>query len=450
MAGALDTGLDGRLIGFTLAVSVITGVVFGLVPALQSTRPRVAGVLKDQAASVASGTGQARFRRALVVAQVALSLLLLVAAGLFSATATRLMRVDPGFRTEGVTMFALNPTLQGYPPARTYDLYRELHARLRGLPGFDSVGAADPAPLTHSDRGGGFKLDGYQAKDGEDAHVAIGMAGSAYFKTLAVPVRTGREFDEQDIQGGRKVAIVNEAFVRKYGQGRSLLGRHLATGTGDTVVADREIVGIVGDFRHDGLRDEVKPAMFFPYPQDDHPSRLTFYVRSARSSSEVGAAIRAAVRGLDPNLPVFDLRPMRECIDEATTTERLIAVLAVAFGVLATALAAVGLYGVIAYIVVRRTPEIGVRVALGARPGEVVRLVMREVGVLVGLGVAIGLAAALGAGRLVESQLYGLGARDPLVFLAAVAGLALVSLCAGMVPARRAAAIDPISALRQE
>jgi predicted permease len=450
MAGALDSGLDSRLVVFTLALSVLTGLLFGLVPALQTTRPGVAGVLKDQASSVTSGTGQSRFRRGLVVAQVALSLLLLVAAGLFGRSVLNLMHVDPGFRASQVTMFAVDPTLQGYPAARVYDLNRDLQQRLRALPAVEAVGAVTPGPLTHSDRSGNFTIEGYQAKDADGARASIGMAGGSYFKTLAVQIREGREFDDQDVQGGRKVAVVNDAFVRKYGQDRSMVGRHLAPGSGEKVVVDREIIGIVRDFKHDGLREAVKPTVFFPYPQDDRPSRLTFYVRSARPTTEIAAAIRKTVRELDQNLPVFDLRPMSECIDEATTTERLIAVLAVAFGLLATVLAAIGLYGVIAFIVVRRTPEIGVRMALGARPSEVLRLVMREVGLLLVLGALLGLVAAFGASRFVESQLFGLSGRDPLVFVAALAGLALVALGAGIVPARRAAAIDPVRALRQE
>ncbi len=447
---ALSSGVDARLLLFILGLSVATGLLLGLVPALQSTRPVVAEVLKDQAASVASGTGQARFRRALVIAQVALSLLLLVAAGLFGRSVVNLMRVDPGFRASQVMTFAVDPTLQDYPAARVYDFYRELQQRLRSLPGVEAVGAVNPGPLTNSNRSGNFTIEGYQAKDADDTRASVASASSDYFKALRIPVGQGRELDDQDIQGGRKVAIVNEAFVRKYSQGHPMLGRHLAPGAGDGVVADREIVGIVRDFKHGDLREQVRPTVFFPYPLNERPQSMTFYIRSARSETEIAAAVRRIVRELDQNLPVFDVQRMSAFIDAATTTERLIAILAAAFGVLATVLAAVGLYGVIACIVVRRTQEIGVRMALGARPGEVLGLVMREVGMLLAIGAGIGLVSALVASRFVESQLFGLGARDPMVFLAALGGLGAVGLTAGLIPARRAASIDPIRALRHE
>ena len=450
MPGLLGAVIDPRLIAFDLGLSVATGLLLGLGPALQLTRSGTVGALKDQAATVASGTGQARLRRALVVVQVALSLLLLVAAGLFGRSVVNLMRVDPGFRVAGVTTFGVDPALAGYQSPRVREFYRDLLLRLRGLPGVEAAGAVTPAPLTNSDRGANLTIEGYRAPDGDGALASIGMVSEGFFSTLRIGVVRGREVDGQDIQGGRKVAVVNEAFVRKYSQGQPLVGRHVAMGSGTDVVADREIVGVVRDYKHDNLRDPAKPTVYFPYPLDERPSGLTFYVRSSRPDAEVAAAIRRTVRGLDRDVPVFELRPMRALIDEATVTERLIAVLAAAFGLLATGLAAVGLYGVIAFVVQRRTREIGVRMALGARPTEILRLVMREVAILLGVGLAVGAAAALLAGRLVASQLFGLGADDPTVFVAALGGLAVVALAAGTIPARRAAAIDPLRALRHE
>ncbi len=450
MAGGIDAGPGARLLMFNLGLSVATGLLLGAAPALQLTRPRAILALKDEGGTVSSGTGQARLRRGLVVAQVALSLLLLVAAGLFGRSVVNLMRVDPGFKVAGVTTFEVDATPEGYPASRVYAFYHDLQDRLRSLPGVESVGATAPAPLTDSDRSANFTIEGYQAPNAEDARGAVGMVSAGFFGTLRIRVSQGRAIDDDDIAAGRKVAVVNEAFVRKYAQGRPLLGRHLATGSGVNTVADREIVGVVRDYKHDGLRVSAKPTVFFPYPQDERPTGLTFYVRSSRSEAEIAAAVRKAVRELDQNLPVFNMKPMSALIDEVTTTERLIAVLAAAFGMLATVLAAVGLYGVIAYIVLRRTREIGVRMALGAPPREILRLVMREVGILLAVGLTIGLVAAALASRLVASQLFGLGADDPMVFLAALAGLTVVALGAGTIPARRAAAIDPIQALRHE
>ncbi len=450
MEGALSSGVDVRVLCFDLALSVAAGLLFGAMAAFQSSRPVVSDVLKNEAASVASGTGQARLRRVLVVAQVALSLLLLVAAGLFGRSITNLLRVDPGFRTSQVMTFSVDPTLQNYPPARVESFYRDLQQRLRTLPAVVAVGAVDPGPLSNSDRGANFTIEGFQAKDADDARASIAMVSADYFKALRVPVLQGRELDDADIQDHRKVALVNEAFVRTYGQGRPVLGRHLAQGSGTTVVVDREIVGVVKDFKQDDLRGPSKPMVFFPYPLDDRPTPLTFYVRSSGTEAAVATAARRVVRELDRDLPLFGLKPMRAFVDEATVTERLIALLALAFGLLATGLAGVGLYGVIAFIVQRRTPEIGVRVALGARPSRVLALVLWEVGILLATGMAIGLVAALLAGRYVESQLFGLGGRDPVVLLGALAGLMVVGLAAGLIPARRAAAIDPIRALRHD
>ena len=375
--GVLDSSLDLRMLAFTLGLSVVTGVVFGLVPALQATRPQVAGALKDHAATVASGTGQVRFRRGLVVAQVALSLLLLVAAGLFGRSVSNLMRVDPGFKTDGVLMFAVNPNLQGYTAARVYDFYAELQRRLATLPGVASVGATSEGPLTNSDSSGNYTVEGYQVRENDDVRASTSVISSRYFDAIGVPIVQGRDMTDRDIREERKVVLVNEAFAKKYGGGRSIIGRHLAHGAGDKVVVDREIVGVVRDFKHDGLRDAVKPAVFDAYNQGERPSPLTFYVRSsAGDRATLGPAIRKVVSELDQNLPVSDMQPVSECIAQVTTSERLIALLASAFGLLATVLAAVGLYGVIAFIVVRRTPEIGVRIALGAAPGEVLTMVI--------------------------------------------------------------------------
>jgi predicted permease len=450
MGDVLSAAIDARVLSFNLALSVATGLAFGLVPALQSTRARVAAALKDQSVSAGTGIGQARFRRVLVVAQVGLSLVLLVGSGLFARSVSRLLNVDPGFKTDDVFTFAVDPTLKGYPTPRVYEMYGELQRRLERVPGVKAVSAANPGPLTHSNRGSSLTVEGYQASENEDTGASTHAVGASYFRALSVKVIEGREFDERDVGGTLKAAVVNAAFVKKYGAGRPVLGRHLTFAVGNRAVPDREIVGVVADFKHSDLREDVTPSVYIPYTQDDRPSPMTFYMQSAGAGPDLGAAIRRVVHGLDADLPVYNLKPMQAYVSQSTSTDRLLALLATAFGLLATLLAAIGLYGVIAFNVARRTQEIGVRMALGARPGTVVGLVLREVAVMAAAGLAIGLPCALAATRLVQSQLFGISSRDPIVFACAALGLTGVALVAGLIPARRAAAIDPLQALRHE
>jgi predicted permease len=451
MDGVLSAAVDGRVLAFTAVLSVATGVLFGLVPALQATSARVTTALKEQAAGSLSGAGPARFRRLLVVAQVALSMLLLVAAGLFGRSVLNLLRVNPGFTPDRVLTFSIDPTLQGYPAARVHDIYRQVAQQLALMPGVVSTGGANPGPLTHSTRAGNITVEGYAAADDEDeAGATFQGVSEGYFRTIGVTVTAGRDLAEADLVSTRRVVLVNEAFVRKYARGRSALGLHVTPGGGPKVVPDREIVGIVRDFAHDDLRQEVRPTIFMPYTQEERPDALRFYVRTARGGTDLAPAIRRMVARIDATVAVGEMKAMEDQVRDATGTDRLIAVLAVAFAFLATLLATVGLYGVIAYTVARRTSEIGLRVALGATPWNVQTLVMSEVLGLLGAGLAIGIPGAVAASRLVRAQLFGVGAGDPAVFVGGAAGLALVALLAGLLPARRAAAIDPTRALRQE
>jgi len=448
--GWIAATLDVRLLFVTLALSVLTGLLFGLAPALQASRTEVASTLREQQAALASAGSAARFRRILVVAQLALSLLLLVGAGLFARSLFNLLRVDPGFRTERLLTFAIDPSLNGYTKERGFAFFRDLQERLTRLPGAVAAGAVNPGPLTHSNRGSNITVEGYQAREDEDMDVSRHAVSPGYFHALAIPVVRGREVTERDLTSPDKVVVVNEAFVRRYFGDRNPLGRHMMFGASNTRLPDLEIVGVVRDFKHSSLREKPKPAVYSTYTNEESLNRMEFYVRSDRDTAALGAQIRRLVQQLDAGLPVFGMQPVEIQVAESIEMDRLIAILSCAFGVLATLLAAIGLYGVVAYTVERRTAEIGIRVALGAVPRDVLWLVMKDVGTLVIFGLAIGLPVALALGRLVESQLFGLKAADPAIYAGASLALALVAALSGLIPSSRAARIDPIDALRHE
>jgi len=447
--GWISATVDGRLLVFTFALSIFTGLLFGLAPALQASRPGIASELREQRAGLASGSG-ARVRRGLVVLQLALSLLLLVGAGLFARSLFNLLRVDPGFHAERLITFAIDPQLNGYTRERGFAFYHDLQERLAHLPGVAAVGGANPGPLTNSNRGSNVTVEGYQAREDENMDVSQHLVTPGYFHALGVPLVRGREAEERDMNSPAKVVVVNEAFVQRFFHGRDPLGRKMMFGASNKRLPDIEIVGVVHDFKHNSLRDKAAPSVYQPYSYDERLDRMEFYVRTNRQESELGPQIRRLVRQMDAGLPVFHMATVESQVDESVQMDRLIAILSCAFGVLATLLAAVGLYGVVAYTVARRTAEIGIRVALGAVPRDVLWLVMKDVGILVVLGLALGLPVAAALGRLVESELFGLKAGDPAIFLGASLSLVLVAMLSGLIPSSRAARIDPIDALRHE
>jgi predicted permease len=445
----LSTVPDWRILLFTLAISLLTGILFGLVPALQLTRPELAGTLKDQVGSIVGGHSVG-LRKILVAAQVALSLLLLIGAGLFIRSLSNLKGLDPGFRTANLIGFAIDPPMNGYKSDRSLDFYRRLRESLDALPGVESSALAVIPVLTGDEWDSSMAVEGFQHKPNETPDPHMQFISPNFFQTMNIPILLGRDFRTTDGREAPKVCIVNEKFARKYFKDGLAVGKHIGMGGDPGTKLDIEIVGVVRDTKYETMRDEVPMEVYRPYHQVEFVLGMYTYVRTARKPEQAFTMIRQTVNSLDPNLPLFQMKTIDSQLEESLITERLVATLSSGFGFLATLLAAIGLYGVMAYIVAQRTREIGVRMALGASARDVVMLVMRDVFLLTGIGIAVGLPTAWGLTRMVSSQLYGIEPNDAFTVAAATLGIAFVALLAGYVPAMRATRVDPMRALRWE
>jgi predicted permease len=440
---------DWTVLGFTGLVSLLTGVLFGLAPALQATRPELAPTLKDQATNVVGGAA-VFLRKTLVVAQVALSLLLLAGAGLFIESLRNLKDLKPGFETQNLLTFEVDPTLTGMKPPQVASYYRQLLERLRAIPGVTSACTAVMALIAGNEWDNWVTIEGYTARADErpDPHMQFITPG--FFETLRIPILRGRDFTPRDDKGAKMVAIVNAKFVRRYFPHSDPIGRHIGMGNDPGTKTDIEIVGVAGDTKYEDMRTPIPEEVYQPYNQQKFSLDVNVYVHTRGNPGDMFATVRQAVRQVDPNVPLYDMRTLTDQVDQALVTERLMALLSAVFGGLATLLAAMGLYGVMAYVVARRTREIGIRMALGANRGSVLWLVLREVLLLAAIGVTIGLASTWGLTRLIESQLFEIKPSDPSTLAAAALGIAAVALLAGYLPARRATGIDPTQALRFE
>jgi predicted permease len=445
---ALTTGPDLRVVGFTFAVALSTGLFFGLVPAWQASRPALTSTLKNESTTVTAGHPRARLRKGLVVAQVAFSLLLLIGAGLFTRSLANLRSLDPGFQADQLLTFAVDPSLNGYEQPHIRSLVAQLQERLAALPGVRAASFAEMAPMTDNTNRSTVVLPGYTPQEGEDMSPNVNRIGPGFLSTLGMPLVNGREFTAADGDSAPKVAVINETMARKHFPGRNPIGERF--GWGRDKVIDIEIVGIVKDAKYANLRDEVPRFVYVPFAQSKELGHSTFYVRTQGDAATLGQAARDLVRQTDAALPVFDLKTMRAQVEESLFVERAVAMLSASFGVLATLLAAVGLYGVMAYTVGQRTREFGIRVALGAERRRILWLVLREVAVLAAIGVALGLPSAWGLGRLLQSQLYGLTPNDPVTLGTAVLVIGAAAALAGFIPARRATRVEPMIALRYE
>jgi predicted permease len=448
---------DGRVLAFNAALAVVTGVLFGLAPAVQSLRLDLWNALKDVVGAVSGTGGNVRFRKILVTAQVAFSFLLLAGAGLFVRTLINLRQTDVGFHDiDRLITFQVDPALNGYNNERMEDFYRRLLASIRATPGVKNAGYAIVSLLGGGEWDSTMSVEGHQIKDGEDMQAYMNGVSDSYWNTMGIPMVAGRDFNAGDgrvktkeITDSFDVAIVNQKFANHFFPKQNPLGRHIAFGDHPKKL-NIEIVGVVQDTLYEGPREGVHRQVFLPFLHVDYPAGVAFYVRTAMDPTTMYATMRRKVREIDAAMPIFEMKTLGKQLDETLSTERLIATLSAAFGVLATVLAAIGLYGVMAFTVARRTREIGLRMALGAPQGRVVWMVLRETLVLLGAGLAIGVPATLILSRYVSTQLYGVKPTDLVAAVAALAILSIVAAGAGFLPARRASEIDPIQALRYE
>ena len=446
-AAIITMQMSWPVAAFAFGLAVITGLIFGMFPALHSTRPDLVTSIRANAGNLSATRGAVRFRTSLVVAQIALSMALLVTAGLFLRSLNNISRVDLGLRTENIITFAVSPELNGYEPARSQQLFERIEEEIGALPGVTSVTAAMVPVLAGSNWGTDVRVEGWESGPDIDSNSRFNEVGAAFFHTLDIPILAGREFTTSDNASGANVAIVNEAFATKFNMGKEVVGKWMSA-AGDSL--DTQIIGLVRNAKYSEVKDEVPPLFYFPWRQDEEVGSMNFYVRAQIDPSTVMASIPRIVARLDPNLPIEELKTLPDQVRETVFLDRMIGTMSAAFAGLATLLAAVGLYGVLAYTVTRRTREIGVRMALGANRRAVLLMVLRNVAIMLVIGGIIGIAGAIALGRAAASILFGVEGSDPVVIIAASMVLALFALAAGYIPALRASKVDPLRALRYE
>jgi predicted permease len=444
----LEFNLQGRIVLFAAAVSLATGFIFGLFPAWHSTKPDLVSAIKAQAGQPSGARGAARFRSSLVTAQIALSMALLMCAGLFVKSLMNVSRVDLGLKVDNVVTFGISPGLSGYEPARSKLLFERAEQELATVPGVTGVATARVPLLAGNNWGNDVSVEGFERGPDTDAGSRYNEINPGYFRTLGIPLMAGREFSPADIEKAPKVAIVNEAFTRKFNLGRDAVGKHMAQG--DKPPLDIEIVAVVQNAKYSDVKDEVPPLFFRPYLQSERVGSMNFYVRTAGDPAQLLRAIPGAIARLDPNLPVEDLKTMPQQVKENVFLDRMISTLSAAFALLATVLAAVGLYGVLAYTVSQRTREIGLRMALGADGPRVRGMILKQVGWMTLVGGLVGVVGAYYLGRAASSLLYELKPYDPVVTGVSVVLLTMVAFGAGYIPAYRASRVHPMQALRYE
>ena len=445
----LNVKPDTSVLLFTLGISLFSGILFGIAPAIRATKIDLTSALKEKSA-------QGRKRRfnlgsALVVAQVAVSLVLLVGAGLFARSLIKLQQENLGFNRDNVLLASVDARLAGYKSGDLSGLYRQLYDRLSALPNVRSVTIASYSPMQGSSTNSSVTVRGYTPSEGENMNVEDMLVGPAFADTLGVPLLLGREIGLQDTVASARVGVVNQSFARAFFGDQNPIGRRI-TFEGDSDKDDFEIVGVIGDAKYDSAREKPERAVYRPIlqVQDQLAFANVFEIRTVGDPLNLSAGVRTAITQVDDKLPIQNFTSLRIQTDESLRQERLVAQLVSFFGLLGLLLSCVGLYGIMAHAVVRRTNEIGIRMALGAERRDISWMVLKESLLLVALGLAVGLPASWGAAKLISNQLFGLKPSDPLTMLAAVVLMTLVAALAGYLPARRASRVNPLVALRYE
>jgi len=447
----LATNLDFRVLWFAIVLTLATTILFGLAPAMRATRLDLQSTLKDQGSNLSAGRSNLPLHKVLIVSQMALTAVLLAGAGLFARTLANLEHANLGVKTSHVLQFKVAPSLNGSTPAQTLAFADRARNEIAAFPGVRSASISTTEIFAGDDSVSNFTPEGYSLRPGDDTDAMYDYIGPNYFSTMGIPLIAGREFSEADTATSLKVCIINEKQAQRFFVGRNPIGLHMTHGSGKLYTnPPMEIVGVVANSKWDDARSDIVPFLYMPYSQDVNLGHLAFYVRTEGDPTPIAAALRSLIQRLDPHLPVNNMRTLEEQVSNSMLNDRLVTGLSVSFALLAALLAALGLYGVLAYVVARRTREIGIRIALGGERADILGLVVGQ-GVRLTLGGgAIGLVAALVATRWVASLLYGVTPHDPLTFVGVVALLAIVSGAACYIPARRAMRVDPMIALRYE
>jgi predicted permease len=447
-----DPRIDWGIFAFAAGISIGTGLLFGLAPAWQSTRVHISSGLKDNT-QTATHRRRGLGGKAMVTAQVALAMLLLAGAGLFVRTLVNLRYAHLGFRANNLVLFDIEPPATRYPAGKDVALLRELEEKLAAVPGVDSASLSSNPLVAGNISQSQFKSTARPQPNDKEQQAQFNVVGERFFSTMDIPMVAGRGFNATDTETSTKVAVVNRELVKKFFPSTDPLGQTFTTDLAGGDKAAITIVGICGNVKYDRVEKAIQPTYYVPYRQHGDPDGgmgMTYEISTRMTMAAVVPELRAAVESLDRNLPLLDVRTQKQQIDSTMREQAVLAELSGCFGLLALVLASIGMYGIMAYSVSRRTNEIGIRMALGAQPGRVLRMVMREASWMVAIGVVVGLGGATALGGVIASMLYGLKGWDPVTFAVSSGLLMLVGLGASWIPAQRAAGVDPMRALRHE